>query len=144
MFVNTSGWLIVELVNPMLNEKVHSAHGQHFGEPTKFGEGNTRFYSGADAFKIGAPTLCLVGSTPFSPSPVIGKVIAPVLATCGQRSYFQYDSLRLSSQCHKQSYPNEIMWILPLVGYVGVVVGFSFLTLSIGTLPNRPRRASSR
>ena len=26
------------------------------------------------------------------------------------------------------------MWILPLVGYVGVVVGFSFLTLSIGTL----------
>lgn len=24
------------------------------------------------------------------------------------------------------------MWILPLVGYFGVVVGFAFLTLSIG------------
>jgi hypothetical protein len=25
-----------------------------------------------------------------------------------------------------------IMWILPLVGYFGVVVGFAFLTLAIG------------
>lgn len=25
------------------------------------------------------------------------------------------------------------MWILPLVGYFGVVVGFAFLTLAIGT-----------
>jgi Transmembrane adaptor Erv26 len=24
------------------------------------------------------------------------------------------------------------MWILPLVGYLGVVVGFAFLTLAIG------------
>ena len=24
------------------------------------------------------------------------------------------------------------MWILPLVGYIGVVVGFAFLTLAIG------------
>lgn len=25
-----------------------------------------------------------------------------------------------------------IMWILPLVGYLGVIVGFAFLTLAIG------------
>lgn len=24
------------------------------------------------------------------------------------------------------------MWILPLVGYLGVIVGFAFLTLAIG------------
>lgn len=28
-----------------------------------------------------------------------------------------------------------IMWILPLVGYLGVIVGFSFLTLAIGMFP---------
>lgn len=26
------------------------------------------------------------------------------------------------------------MWVLPLLGYVGVVLGFAFLTLAIGTL----------
>lgn len=25
------------------------------------------------------------------------------------------------------------MWILPLVGYIGVILGFCFLTLAIGT-----------
>jgi hypothetical protein len=27
------------------------------------------------------------------------------------------------------------MWILPLVGYVGVILGFCFLTLAIGKYP---------
>lgn len=26
------------------------------------------------------------------------------------------------------------MWILPLLGYLGVIVGFSFLTLAIGKI----------
>jgi hypothetical protein len=26
------------------------------------------------------------------------------------------------------------MWVLPLLGYVGVVLGFAFLTLAIGTI----------
>lgn len=26
------------------------------------------------------------------------------------------------------------MWVLPLLGYVGVVLGFAFLTLAIGML----------
>jgi Transmembrane adaptor Erv26 len=30
------------------------------------------------------------------------------------------------------------MWILPLIGYTGVVVGFAFLTLAIGTLALQP------
>jgi hypothetical protein len=28
------------------------------------------------------------------------------------------------------------MWILPLVGYLGVIVGFTFLTLAIGKQPD--------
>lgn len=32
---------------------------------------------------------------------------------------------------HPLSFPFE-MWILPLIGYAGVIVGFSFLTLAIG------------
>ena len=27
------------------------------------------------------------------------------------------------------------MWILPLIGYLGLILGFSFLTLAIGTPP---------
>jgi hypothetical protein len=27
------------------------------------------------------------------------------------------------------------MWVLPLLGYVGVVLGFAFLTLAIGIFP---------
>lgn len=30
------------------------------------------------------------------------------------------------------------MWILPLVGYLGSIVGFCFLTLAIGTWSARP------
>ena len=30
------------------------------------------------------------------------------------------------------------MWILPLVGYIGILLGFGFLTLSIGISPNIP------
>lgn len=26
------------------------------------------------------------------------------------------------------------MWILPFVGYLGIILGFGFLTLAIGTL----------
>lgn len=29
------------------------------------------------------------------------------------------------------------MWILPLVGYLGVIVGFAFLTLAIGEQDSR-------
>jgi hypothetical protein len=28
------------------------------------------------------------------------------------------------------------MWILPALGYVGVILGFAFLTLAIGTSSN--------
>jgi hypothetical protein len=28
------------------------------------------------------------------------------------------------------------MWILPILGYVGVILGFGFLTLAIGTVPS--------
>jgi hypothetical protein len=30
------------------------------------------------------------------------------------------------------------MWILPLLGYVGVILGFGFLTLAIGTYHQLP------
>jgi hypothetical protein len=30
------------------------------------------------------------------------------------------------------------MWILPILGYVGVILGFGFLTLAIGTSHNHP------
>ena len=29
------------------------------------------------------------------------------------------------------------MWILPLLGYLGVIVGFAFLTLAIGMSPRQ-------
>jgi hypothetical protein len=29
--------------------------------------------------------------------------------------------------------PQTIMWIFPLIGYLGVILGFIFLTLAIGT-----------
>lgn len=32
--------------------------------------------------------------------------------------------------------PIATMWILPLVGYAGVLLGFGFLTLAIGTPPS--------
>lgn len=32
----------------------------------------------------------------------------------------------------RQSFTSRIMWILPLVGYLGAIVGFCFLTLAIG------------
>lgn len=42
---------------------------------------------------------------------------------------------RLTFQHYHRStalYTLRVMWILPLVGYFGVVVGFAFLTLAIG------------
>ncbi len=32
------------------------------------------------------------------------------------------------------------MWILPVIGYVGIIFGFAFLTLAIGKTVSRPRR----
>jgi hypothetical protein len=70
------------------------------------------------------PTLCR-GSTGFS---------ASLDATFGLTS----SCARQTSRLHPSSHPPEVsqvnMWILPLLGYVGVILGFAFLTLAIGTL----------
>jgi hypothetical protein len=36
------------------------------------------------------------------------------------------------------------MWILPILGYVGIILGFGFLTLAIGTLPHLMRFQTQR
>lgn len=54
---------------------------------------------------------------------------------CGlPRHLASADNVNLFRSDHIRCVANaNIMWILPLVGYVGILVGFGFLTLAIGS-----------
>jgi hypothetical protein len=62
----------------------------------------------------------------------VGPTIVP-----GPNATYLTSSSQLSSFKHSKLYSN--MWILPVLGYVGVVLGFGFLTLAIGMLTHKHR-----
>lgn len=73
-----------------------------------------------DDFLVFNPTLSR-GSTAFSAS-----LMPPWTDLIVRRPDFQiFNPLNLPQE-------HRTMWILPLLGYVGIVLGFAFLTLAIG------------
>jgi len=51
-------------------------------------------------------------------------------------SHLSTCDLIANSQARKSHTSSFAMWILPLIGYVGLVLGFAFLTLAIGEFPS--------
>lgn len=64
-----------------------------------------------------------------------------------EQTFFFTDHQKSGASCHSALLPklhstfgvdghvtHHDMWILPLVGYTGVLLGFGFLTLAIGSI----------
>jgi hypothetical protein len=76
----------------------------------------------------GFASLSIVGGTPSLPGgPVYSYFLTATLAFP--------EVVRLQDQLFKAKGETSTianMWILPFVGYIGVCIGFAFLTLAIG------------
>lgn len=64
------------------------------------------------------------GEIVFLPTPLSQFIFAP-----------QFQSFNSTVALHGHVAQHD-MWILPLVGYTGVLLGFGFLTLAIGIYTN--------